>query len=190
MLQTIKEAAMRYYNLFVNTDDEWNIIASENPSLVEVLFPFTAMGLALFLISFVISYLVRTFKTVFIMEFLITIVIYIGPVAFFMIITSLLADKMQAARKEITRSVCLYSFAPAWIASVLFIVPVISFGWLWIILSLIMTSILFIKAAISIIGIPDRKRVPFIILSIASLAVPMGIGFLIKQLWLMSKEVL
>ncbi|MFH1436408.1 MAG: hypothetical protein ABIJ56_11880 [Pseudomonadota bacterium] len=190
MLQTIKDAAMRYYNLFVNTDDEWNIIASENPGLLEILFPFSAMGFMLFLVSFVISYLARTFKTAFIMELLITIVIYIGPVAVFMIITSLLADKMQAARKEIARAVCLYSFAPAWIASVLYIVPVISFGWLWIILSLIMTSILFIKAAISVIGIPDRKKIVFIIMSIASLAVPMGLGFLIKQLWLMSKEVM
>ncbi len=190
MIQNIKDAAMRYYNLFVNTDDEWNIIASENPGLLEVIFPFSAMGFILFLISFVISYIVRTFKTAFIMELLITIVVYVGPVAVFMITTSLLADKMQAARKQIARSVCLYAFAPAWVASVLFIVPVISFGWLWIILSLIMTSILFVKAAISIIGIPDRKRVPFIIMSIASLAVPMGLGFLIKQLWLLSKEVM
>ena len=190
MIQNLKDAVMRYYNLFVNTDDEWNIIASENPGLLEVIFPFSVMGFLLFLVSFVISYLVRTFKTVFIMELLITILIYVGPVAIFIIVTSLIADKMHAARKDITRAVCLYSFAPAWIASVLCIVPVISFGWLWIILSLIMTSILFVKAAVSIIGIPDRKKIPFIVISIASLAVPMGLGFLIKQLWLMSKEIL
>lgn len=188
-VQSLKEAALRYIGLLINSEDEWNVIASEKPPVTDVLFPFTTMGFILFIIAAAAGYFLRSARTSFVLELLLTMAVYIVPLAVFIVCTTFLARSMQAVRQELACAACLYSFSPAWIISIFHVIPVISFGWLWIIISLIFVSILFAKATTSVLGVPDGKKNLFILINLATLALTMCGGFAIKHLWLLSKEI-
>ncbi len=154
--------------------------------LAEVLFPFSAIGLLLFVIATVLGYLLRSGRSSFFLELLISLVVYLLPLAVFSACTLVLAGSMKAVRKELSVQVCLYAFSPAWVISLLHVIPVISFGWLWIIISLIFVSYLLAKAAGGTLGLPEGKKTIFVLLAVASLVVPMGLAFLLRYIWLLS----
>ena len=185
LLQSVKDAGKRFVNLAINTDEEWNVIASEHPPLADALFPFTALGLLVCLLAFVAGYFLRTFRGFFAMELLLTLAVYPLAAALFTLAASFLAGRMGAVRKELSPVVCLYSFSPAWVLSALNVIPVVSFGWLWLVISLIFITIVFGKAAANVIGIPPAKVVPFVALGVAAAALPMLAFFLVKFLWLL-----
>jgi hypothetical protein len=189
MMESFKEAVARFVGLVIKPDEEWNVIASEKPGLAEVLFPYSSIGLVLFIAATVLGYLLRSFRSSFILELLISLAVYLLPLAIFCGCTLLLAGSMKAVRKELSIQVCLYAFSPAWVISLLHVIPVISFGWLWIIISLIFASYLFSKAAGGVLGVPEGKKTVFTILALSSMVGPAGLLFLLKYLWLLSREI-
>jgi hypothetical protein len=189
MIQSLKEALLRYVGLIIRTDDEWNVVASQKPQLVEALFPFTAMGFIVFFLSWLGGYLLRSTRSPFVIELILTLAVYLGSLALFAGLMRFLADRMQAVRKELALTVALYAFSPAWPFSVLHVIPVVSFGWLWIIITLVLIAVLTHKAATNVLGVMEGKRTAFLALTLGPLALAMAGIFLIKHLWLLSLEI-
>jgi hypothetical protein len=189
MIQSLKDALMRYVGLIVRTDDEWNVIASEKPGLAEVLFPFTAMGFVVFILAWLGGYMMRSTRAPFALELVLHLAAYLVPLALFAAITRLLAERMKAVRKELALTTALYAFSPAWPFSSFHVIPVVSFGWLWIIITLVLVAVLMHKAATNVLGIMEGKRTAFLALTLGSLSLSMVGIFLIKHLWLLSLEI-
>lgn len=189
MIQSLKEAVLRYVGLIITTDDEWNVIASQKPELAEVLFPFTAMGFVVFFLAWIGGYLLRSTRAPFVPELVLSLAVYLGSLAVFALVAKVAAEKTRAARKELAPTVALYAFSPAWPFSSLHVIPVVSFGWLWIIITLVLIAVLMHKAATGVLGIAEGKRRGFLALTVGSLALTMAGIFLVKHLWLLSLEI-
>lgn len=189
MIQSLKDALLRYVGLIIKTDDEWNVIASQKPELTEALFPFTAMGFLLFIIAWVGGFLLRSSRAPFVFELILHLAAYLGSLTVFTLVTRMLAQKMKAVRKELAPSVALYAFSPAWPFSALHVIPVVSFGWLWIIITLVLIAVLMHKASTSVLGIAEGKRTVFLAATLGSLSLTMAGVFLVKHLWLLSLEI-
>jgi len=189
MLESLKAAAERYVGFILRTEEEWNVVASEKPPVSEILFPFTTMGVALMLVASVLGYLLRTAPGSFLLEMLFTAAVYAVPLAVFAVTSRTLASRFGAVRADLAIAVCLYAFSPAWLVSALHVIPVVSFGWLWLTISLVFVSLLFARGSTSVLGIPDRRRSLFIAACLASLVLTMAGAFLLKYLWLLSKEI-
>jgi len=189
LLKGVSDAARRFVGILADTDEEWNLVAGERPALGDVLFPFAAMGMAVFVAFFSLGYLFRSNKTSFAVELAFALVTYALAPAVFAAAASHLAGRMKAVRRELCPVVCVYAFSPAWVVSILNIIPVVAFGWLWFIISIVFISIIFFKGAQNVIGVPPAKTVPFNLLSLAAVALTMFAGILMKFLWLISQDI-
>lgn len=189
MIDQIKEALHRYIKLVMNPEEELNLIASEKPSFAETLFPFSTIGVLLLIIFFSIGYLLRSFRANYLLELTLTLLYYLAPLAAFTFVSTSSAKKMEAVQPKLTTVVALYSFAPCWLISIMNVIPVVSFGWLWIILSIIFTSMIFEKASVNVIGIPEMKNKSYLFICISTLSTTMVLLFLIKFIWLVSKGI-
>jgi hypothetical protein len=189
MLESLKAAVERYIGFILHAEDEWNVVASEKPPVSEILFPFTTMGVVVLLIASALGCLLRAARGSFLLEMLFTVALYAIPLAVFTAATSMLAGRLGAVRADLAVAVCLYAFSPAWLVSALHVIPVVSFGWLWLTISLVFVSLLFVKGSTSVLGIPDRRRPLFIAACLVSLVLTMAGAFLLKYLWLLSKEI-
>jgi hypothetical protein len=185
-IEFFKEPAQRFLNLLLKPEEESAIIASEKPQVLDVIFPYTTFGLIILIIATLIGCILRPFKVNIFFDILFSLSIYIVPLIIFCFCTKKLSTYANAFKSELSIQVCLYSFSPAWVISFFNLIPVASFGWIWVILSIVTISYVHIKISTDILGIPESKKIQFFLLSITSLSLPMLILETGHYLWFIS----
>jgi len=181
-VDVVTSAFRRYVHLLMRPEEEWNLIVAERPSLAEIVFPFTAMGIAVCFLSSLVGSLLRVEEHSLLVDIVTRPLADCGAVAAFAAVSGLVARRFGAIRPAMGEASALYSSIGIWMASVLGFIPVRALGWLWFLLGAAYAAFLYHRALDVAVGLPRHTRLKALLLSLGGLLVAGSVLRWIEQL--------
>lgn len=158
-LQVFTDALKRYVNLVLRPEAEWNLVAAENPSVAEVIFPFSVMGLLFSFLCALTGIALRIGERSFLLEVLAHLLIDAAGVAAFAGVAQLMGKRVDSVRPQLGGVAALYSAAGLWMSSLLAFVPIPVLGWLRLLMGAVYTGYLFYRSLDLVLGVPAHSRI-------------------------------
>ena len=157
------------------SDDEWNIVAAEKPTIGEAIFPFSVLGLVVSLVLTLVGILLRSGDKSILVELVSQVVVDAGTVAAFAAVSGLVARRFDAVRPAMAEVAAIYSCVGIWMTSALGFIPVPALGWLWYLMGVVYTGYLWMRALDVVVGVAGESRTRAMIASGAALVIVAGV---------------
>jgi hypothetical protein len=153
-----RDAARRYAKLVIDPEQEWNLIGAQNPSLGEVVFPFTVMGLVASTLLALLGIVLRIGQTRLALELLAHVVVEGAAVAAFAAVAGAVARRADAVRPRLAPAAALYSATGMWIGALFAVIPIPELAWIRLLAGTLYTAFLFHRASETVVGVPGHAR--------------------------------